>query len=1008
MLTKKKFDNSISSNAQSHQSTLSCLESLGETKDSILSKSKNQTHRMQDSATNSADLNALFTYKQSLFVLSTARARKEFCCHYSDVVGIDFNPLHQLCNEEKQNVNLVADKIHKEWFYLFDFSKKTESKDIILPPTLTIPEFFQKVAYPSRALIPKNVQEFFISQALRSVKKSKKFSSHESKSFLSSEESFLSYLQSSNILLHFYEELREHKIAITAENLKKFSMIDTHEEYEWQLDMIAEVYTQYQNMLTLNNLTDGIYSNNSGQNYKILESYLSEFESVHIELEGFISPLQYEIILNVSHIIPVFLHFRTDFYNVQHFNSYFDKLGLHIKANKKYIYCLPSNNLLFIEDSQVKLSNLKFYKTKKAFNQANLALDMAYKWQEQILSGKASELDFAIILPNESFVNHLAILDFANVFNFAMGTSIQSTKEYQILESLYQEFSQTYNKDTHNILDIKPLIDFLSTKELDSLHKESHDNNISLDNDIDITQTLENIKRLEQLISRDFFNDFEWESKNSYDTEDCTDIPNSLWNFLQNSMQNPKYHHIQNPTLKHLEKILQILFHRNKSILTHAINILITLKTMTQLHLFEVQPLGFGELFSLFMHDFNTFRLDDISGGKIRVMGALEARNLSFKEALIIDFTDDFIPNVQSQDMFLNSNIRKFYHIPTKMDKENLFKHHYYNIMKNTKTTHISFVTNKLKLPSNMLFELHCNLGKAKDIDTLYSYYDTSLSLQDSFQEDKFEPFIYTQAFSASALDVYQSCVRKFYFQYIEHLQNEPPSNDKNTTSKEVGQSIHNALYTSYKSFINKDLCVRDIESIREIFTYECNKIIHTNNTQYTINTRMEIDRLLYVMQYFFNNEIERLRKNSLTILALEHAFSVHCCGYEFKGIIDRIEKYDNVIWVYDYKTGKQPNNAQVDSLQMPLYSLCLEKAKESFDFLKPYRDLPIQYGYVYLEDCSPFSTKPYLLLQDSMTLQNKQAEMLQMLQTFGKENVQTERIKICQNCIYAIICNKI
>ena len=36
------------------------------------------------------------------------------------------------------------------------------------------------------------------------------------------------------------------------------------------------------------------------------------------------------------------------------------------------------------------------------------------------------------------------------------------------------------------------------------------------------------------------------------------------------------------------------------------------------------------------------------------------------------DFTDDYIPNVAHEDVFLNSKIRSFYGMPTRQDKENL------------------------------------------------------------------------------------------------------------------------------------------------------------------------------------------------------------------------------------------------------------------------------------------------------------------------------------------------
>ena len=262
----------------------------------------------------SMELDLLFSKKQSLFVLSSARARWEFCLRYKHLSSIDFSPLLSADNADA----LHAIAMDKGYFSLFDFSRDAHPHDGILPSVLTIKEFFNKVTYTIKAKIPKNIREFFLAKALKAVKQEKKFSDKQNKSFLSPQNSFLSYLDSSKMLLQFYDELIEHKLPITAENLKQFSKIDYHDEYEWQLVLLGEIYARYRQTLDINELTDNIYSNEIEENYEILESYVKEFECIHLELEGFISPLQYEILDKVAEITPLCIHFRTDRYNISH------------------------------------------------------------------------------------------------------------------------------------------------------------------------------------------------------------------------------------------------------------------------------------------------------------------------------------------------------------------------------------------------------------------------------------------------------------------------------------------------------------------------------------------------------------------------------------------------------------------------------------------------------------------------------------------------------------------
>ncbi len=63
-------------------------------------------------------------------------------------------------------------------------------------------------------------------------------------------------------------------------------------------------------------------------------------------------------------------------------------------------------------------------------------------------------------------------------------------------------------------------------------------------------------------------------------------------------------------------------------------------------------------------------KIDDVRGGKITVIGALESRGVEFKGVVVVDFNDDFVPTIPAKDMFLNSNIRKLAKLPTRGDRE--------------------------------------------------------------------------------------------------------------------------------------------------------------------------------------------------------------------------------------------------------------------------------------------------------------------------------------------------
>ncbi len=879
-------------------------------------------------------LDNIFTKKQPLFIVSSTRAKKEFYLHFAQKSHLNFNLNASNANQDSK----TNESILQNCFLLFDFTSSsydTTHTNTFLPAILTIAEFFTKITFTESCMIPKNVRDFFMFQALQNIKNTYKQDTQTH--FLNFETSFMLFLQTSSVLLQFYDELREHKIPITKESLLEFGEIDTYEEYNEQLTLVAAIYEEYLSLLQANNLTDSLYSNTHTTQYQIFTEYIASFSSIHIELEGFISPLQYEILTHVSAVTPVFLHFKTDYYNIGHFHF----LEKTLEPFKYYIYVVATGELFTRDLQKLQLQNIKLYKTTQTFAQANLAIALAHKWQEAILHNEACENDFAVILPNESFCNHLMTLDSHNLFNFAMGINIAYLESYNTLVSIHEQYLQT--KQIH----LTPLITLLKKQQ-------THD------------------------------------------------TPAKLNALQAQCMQDSQI--ILNPNITHLESIVTLLFSHEETLLAQIMHILATLNLIANEQFFNVTKLTFEHIFMLFMREIAGLTSNDVSGGKIRVIGALEARNLRFKEVLILDFTDDFVPHVTHDDVFLNSKIRTHYNMPTRLDKENLYKHHYYNIMRNTQITHISFVYNDEKIPSNMLFELHCNIESAQSIDTLYSYYDKTQQSDITFYDDIYKPFDNhtTTHLSATALNTYRDCIRKFYFRYIENLREEV------TQSQHIGTIIHAWLYEAYMPYQGKILTKDSIDIIESHFFEKLHSFrkerltTHSNKSNATeqidMTTFVRIDNFSVAMQAFFAYEKQRVQESCVQLLGLEYQFQIPYKNYTFLGFIDRIDKVDSSIIFYDYKTGA--TLPKKDNLQMPFYALCAL----DMPLLQPYRNMPMQFCYYHL---AAKQTQKMLQIQDEKILQTGINTINTILQTFGQENIMTDKIATCKACDYALLCNR-
>ena len=117
----------------------------------------------------------------------------------------------------------------------------------------------------------------------------------------------------------------------------------------------------------------------------------------------------------------------------------------------------------------------------------------------------------------------------------------------------------------------------------------------------------------------------------------------------------------------------------------------------------------------------NIKNVDDIYGGKVKVIGILETRGITFDKIIIVDFNDEFLPKINDSDIFINSSIRKKVNLPTINDKENLQRHYYTNLINNANEVCIAFHSSKI--PSNLFDDFGLDINNAIDGESLWSFF---------------------------------------------------------------------------------------------------------------------------------------------------------------------------------------------------------------------------------------------------------------------------------------------
>ncbi|GAA7193284.1 ATP-dependent deoxyribonuclease AddB [Helicobacter pylori] len=306
---------------------------------------------------------------------------------------------------------------------------------------------------------------------------------------------------------------------------------------------------------------------------------------------------------------------------------------------------------------------------------------------------------------------------------------------------------------------------------------------------------------------------------------------------------------------------------------------------MHQYHLLKdtLKNYSLKDLLHLYLQEFEAnFRLDDSSGGKIRVMDTLETRGMQFDKIVIVDFNETCVPNLKDCDLFLNSALRKSLNLPTLLDKKNLQKHYYYQLFKNSKEMALSYIESETSKVSNMLLELDLPIEPIKDAYTLFA----PTSLKD-YQEEEIKAAIPKDfSFSASSLNAFLTCKRRFYYHYIKRFKESP----KDESNSAIGSLLHELLKEAYE----KDKNPYALEE----------RLIQLLETRGDITPKERLDTLIALkkIQAFYIKEKERFNAK-IKILDLEKSFETTIQGVAFKGHIDRIDKTaDNEIVLLDYK----------------------------------------------------------------------------------------------------------
>lgn len=276
-----------------------------------------------------------------------------------------------------------------------------------LPPAKTIADFFSDIVIVQGAKIPPSLRVLFLWRAIRNIKIEN----------LGFERTFLRFLEGSNFIFKFFDELDSAQVKIS-----DIDKSDTYGDYSDHLSLLERVFEAYNNGLKARGFCDyyAIPSESSNDS-RLNIAYLKAFSVIEIHLDGIFSVKEMAILRKCAEFSEIIIFFSATKYNK---NLLEKMLQIPIERGFKYSFHIAQGKLKKIEKLAQNTQNINFYAFDLRISEALLVLAKVNEWLQD-----SPQNEMAVILPSDDFARYLQLFDSPRNLNYAMGFSDDKKRE---------------------------------------------------------------------------------------------------------------------------------------------------------------------------------------------------------------------------------------------------------------------------------------------------------------------------------------------------------------------------------------------------------------------------------------------------------------------------------------------------------------------------------------------------------------------------------------------------
>ena len=313
-----------------------------------------------------------------------------------------------------------------------------------------------------------------------------------------------------------------------------------------------------------------------------------------------------------------------------------------------------------------------------------------------------------------------------------------------------------------------------------------------------------------------------------------------------------------------------------------------------------------------------SFQGEPLNG--LQLMGMLETRVLDFENVIITSVNENVIPSNNTQNSFIPFDIKVEFGLPTYREKDAIYSYHFFRLLQRAKNIYLIYNTENDSFGSGEKSRFIAQLELMRtDI--------VSKLIAPKVITEKKEPLevaknklvlerleeLAKKGISPSTITNYLYNPIAFYKQKILRI-NELDLVEETIAANTMGTVVHDTLEALYKPYINQFLTIEHLDIMSKEYKGLVKKyfIKHFKNGDVTTGkNRLVFEVSNRFVERFLSMEKKVLKdKHQIKILGteleLEAIISVPGINFpiKIKGIVDRIDEFDGVTRIIDYKTG--------------------------------------------------------------------------------------------------------